>query len=145
MRLSAMGLGCCLFLALAGGCVSMRGPTPNYTKEHSRRADQQWWIKEDLAVLLAKHFAHASRATPDTIDKRVVTGVGGVLQICFQQGSFNGADVDGGVRAMNYFRKLYFDAGGEYWTWRAAVRSCPVIADGGYAASPAGAIPAGYR
>lgn len=125
--------------------MSMRGSSPCYTKEYDRRADQEWWIKEDLATILAKHFAQASLVNPDTIDPRVVGDISSVLQICFRQGSFNGVDVDGGVRAMNFIKKRYFDTGGEYWTWRAAVRSCPVLAEGSYVASPAGAIPAGYK
>jgi hypothetical protein len=46
---------------------------------------------------------------------------------------------------MNFFRKAYFDAGGDYWTWRAAVRGCPAFVAEEGSKPAAGVIPAGYR
>ena len=129
------------------GCASLGFRRYPYTKEASRRPDQEWWIKEDLALILAHHLAHASMADPDHVDPAVSRKLQEVMAICYRHGSFGGKDLDGGVRAMNFFKNAYFSANGDYWTWRAAVRSVSPA----FSATPAeeqhprSSIPEGYR
>ena len=148
MFLSArMWLLCCS-IPLLTGCASFGIFGTPYTKEASRRADQEWWIKEDLVHILARHMALRSRINPETVDRDLARNVRKVLDICFIHGSYNGKDVDGGVRAMNFFKKAYFKSGGDYWTWREAVRrrrqTLPAPSDREQSISTS-AIPDGYR
>lgn len=103
------------------GCVGLQSGRETFTKAQNRRQDQVGWIQEDLGVILAKYLAKQSRKDPDRVDARVAANINEALQICFTRGSLNGEDPDGGIRAMNFFKKAYFDADGEYWTWRRAV------------------------
>jgi len=69
------------------------------------------------------------------------------MAICYRHGSFGGRDLDGGVRAMNFIKDAYFSEGGDYWTWRAAVR-CAFPAPSAAMAEeqdPRTSIPKGYR
>jgi len=142
-----MVLLCCC-ISLVAGCASLGFFRSVYTKEALRHPDQEWWIKEDLARILARHLARQSRANPEEVDPEVARNVGKVVAICYRHGSFNGRDLDGGVRAMNFFKKVYFRAGGDYWTWREAVRAKRRTTSGD-ADSPSGGnaatIPEGYR
>jgi len=140
----AMLAGLCAILVLSSGCASTGAPKMRYTKELNRRADQRWWIKQDLVQLLGKCIAEDSRTVDIHAQQKVVQDLSDALRICFYQGSDRGEDVDGGIRAMNFFRNAYFRAGGDYWSWRDATRRCERIGDRGLAA-PANAIPVGYR
>lgn len=127
------------------GCVGLQSGKDTFTKDHSRRQDQVGWIQEDLGVILANYFAKQSRKDPDRVDARVAANINQALQICFSRGSLNGEDPDGGIRAMNFFKKAYFDANGEYWTWRRAVDARrQQLFDENDPFSPS-VIPEGYR
>lgn len=127
------------------GCVGLQTGKEKYTKEQDRRQDQVGWIQEDLGVILAKHFAKESRKDPDRVDARVAANINEALQICFNRGSKNGEDRDGGVRAMNFFKKAYFDANGEYWTWRRAVDARRLQPNAENNTFYPSVIPRGYR
>ena len=138
----------CCCLSLLAGCASLGLAPYPYTKEASRRPDQEWWIKEDLALILARHLARASRADPDRVDPTVSRKLGEVTAICYWQGSFGGGDIDGGIRAMNFLKDAYFSAGGDYWTWRAAVRTLhrgAIRSAGATGGATEVTIPEGYR
>ena len=147
LPLAKLALLCCCLPFLAG-CASLGLARYPYTKEASRRPDQEWWIKEDLALILARHLARASMAEPEHVDPTVSRNLGEVVSICYWQGSFGGGDLDGGIRAMNFFKKVYFRAGGDYWTWREAVRAKRRTTSGDADSSSGGdaaTIPEGYR
>ena len=146
MVLCCMRLGIVLFLSLSSlGCAGLRSGGSKFTVENNRRVDQLGWVKEDLAMILARHFADISQRDPDNVDMRLVADINKALQICFNHGSSHGVDMDGGIRAMNFFRKAYFRAGGEYWTWQQAVRDRRVKPHGEEDRFYPSAIPEGYK
>ena len=108
-----------LLLAVLCGCVTT-STTPSkkpvrLTHEARPRHDQQNWLNEREAinnvVAFVEYAKYASRRPQALHDYALY------VRVTYANVSMGGKDVDAGVRALNYIRKIHLECGGtgKYW------------------------------
>ncbi len=97
------------------GCMS----SGKYTKEAFPRADQKRWPDEtevvDVVVRCVR-MAEYTSGRPHAIREYAI-----FLRSTYSRCSEGGIDIDAGVRALNYIRKIHRDARGGRKLWRQAI------------------------
>jgi hypothetical protein len=126
---------------LLSGCVS----TPSiYTTENTKRGSQQMWIEEDLVTIFAKFYGERIRESLPAM-RSEIADLNKIIQTCYLKGSAYGTDVDGGVRAMNFFKRKFFAAEGDYWSWKRAINYQPTTYEEKQSYVYIIGIPKGYK
>ena len=111
-------IGGILFSISFSGCVSTPHP---YTTEHTKRQDQVLWIQEDLIKIFANFYGEEINESKSPSMRSQIADLNRIIQTCYLKGSNFGNDQDGGIRAMNFFKKHFYAEGGDYWSWIRAI------------------------
>lgn len=135
----------CLLLALAfcTACRSLSLSGPSYTSDSFPRENQQIWFTPDEITSTVRLVASCISASEMITDRpRAVRRYAEYLRLCYHAISLNGADVDAGIRALNFIHKLHRDADGSAKLWQDAVTLAQDTQDDSLPGIP---LPAQYR
>lgn len=106
-------------VAILAGCTSVE---TQLTKQHFKREDQKIWFTSDETQKTIDIVASCISAAEMITDyERAKIVYAHYLRLCYFNISQNGIDVDGGVRALNFIKKLHTDADGSKKLWRETV------------------------
>ena len=102
------------------------------------------WIEEDLVTIFAKFYGERIRESLPAM-RSEIADLNKIIQTCYLKGSAYGTDVDGGVRAMNFFKRNFFAAEGDYWSWKRAINYQPTTYEEKQSYVYIIGIPKGYK
>ncbi len=110
-----------VLLALLCGCIATRPGTSSkkpvpLTREAHPRHNQKRWLNQREAinnvVAFVEYAKYASRRPQALRDYALY------VRVTYADVSMGGNDVDAGVRALNYIRKIHLDCGGSGKLWK---------------------------
>ena len=102
-------------LVVGLGCHSLRPVHQPYVP-HPR---QRVWVNEAAVINLVTRLVYDNHF--ESRQKQTELRYAAVLRYWYKHCSLDGADLDGGIRALNYIRKIHFDAGGDSKLWQRVV------------------------
>ena len=91
---------------------TMMGPSSGPTVP---RPDQQVWLNEVAVINLVTRLVYDSNFASRR--KLAEERYAALLRYWYKRCSLAGEDLDGGKRALNFIRKIHFDAGGDRKLW----------------------------
>jgi len=109
---------CCLLLAavalmsIGPSCAVVKPVREPYVP-HPR---QRVWVNEAAVINLVTRLVYD--ANFGSRQEVTETRYAAVLRYWYKRCSVDGEDLDGGLRALNYIRKIHFDAGGDRKLWK---------------------------
>ena len=106
-------------VAILSGCVSVKD---QLTQQHFKREDQKIWFTGDETQKTIDIVASCISAAEMITDyERAKVTYAQYLRLCYFNISQNGIDVDGGVRGLNFIKKLHQDADGSKKLWKETI------------------------
>ena len=99
-------------VASSPGCTVINPVRKPYVPHPRQRA----WVNEAAVINLVTRLVYDARfeSRQEVTEMRYAT----VLRYWYKRCSVDGEDLDGGLRALNYIRKIHFDAGGDRKLWK---------------------------
>lgn len=130
----------CLLLVSCASLEEGVGRGGGFTRSYQRRDGQARWVDEKSVIHSVAMCVTASEMSTGFHTSR--RKYAEVMRHWYWVASSENTDVDGGIRALNFIKKIHRDAEGGKSLWRDAVKLAGDPEETGIAGKP---IPAEYR